>query len=75
MPAGGVLRIKEGATPSIGDKMKKEIITPTLYSGHQTCEKCGAKRPCFSVLCSWPDRGQLLSDNKMVCKKCLEGVK
>ena len=55
--------------------MEKEIITPTLYAGHQVCEICGEARPCFSVLCSWPHEAELMTGNKMICLKCLEAVK
>lgn len=53
------------------------LIKPTLYHApgvgfpNLICEICGESKPCFSVLCSWPYKGEYLTGNKLACLDCL----
>ena len=53
------------------ESKRKNSIKPTIYFG-VTCEICGEKRKCLSVLSGIKFHAHYVSGNKMVCFQCLE---
>ena len=48
-------------------------IEPTIYQG-VTCEICGTKAKCLSILSGIKYHAHYISGNKMVCFRCLEDL-